>query len=187
MAIIIIGLFKHYVCDTFLLIQLDSTEEKLSDIKQSVMEGVLQTCPTCDAQISHIQDGEFSCPSGVDSTNILYRGVLFGSKPNVCDELVTTLTQWIESPQASLRVQSGSLKVAQNCLVEIDSFASRLDCFVPTTEVGGVSASGASTGNFTVIGAAAGVTVGLVLITLLVVIIAVIIIVKKKRQKRLGT
>ena len=177
-----------YVCHNYalLLLQLDSTEEKLSDIQQSVMEGVQQTCPTCDAQISHIQEGEFSCPSGEDSPNILYRAILFGNEPNVCNELVATVTNWIQSPQASLQVQSGSLQVSQNCLVEIDSFESELDCFIPTTEVGGL-AGGANTGNLTVIGAAAGVSVGLLLIVLVVIIVAIVIIVKRKKQKRLET
>lgn len=163
--------------------QLDSTDEKLVEIQQSVIAEVWKTCPTCDSHISHIQDGEFSCPGGSDSSNVLYRAILFGNMP-VCDDLAVTVKEWVQSPQASLNVQSNLLQVAQNCMVEIDSFESKLDCPVPTTEVGSVLTE-ASSGTLTAVGTAAGIVGGILLISIVVLVIAVLVIVKKKKQKRL--
>lgn len=162
--------------------QLESTEEKLLDIQRSVLQELLQRCPTCD--ISHITDGEFSCPIGPNSSDVLYRARLYGSQRDNCLELITAVTSWIQSSQASLQVQNSRLQVAQNCMVEIDSFQSDLDCPIPTTEAGGVK-PGASVGSGTVIGAAAGVAGAIFLVTITVVIIAVAVILKKKKQKRL--
>ena len=155
------------------------------DIEHSVISALILVCPACESQINHIQDGEFSCPSGADSSDVLYRATIIGNQPDTCDELVTIITNWVQSSQASLSVQSSRLQVAHNCIVEIESFGSKLDCLIPTTEVGGVLTE-ASSGSFTVIGAAAGVAGGILLISVLVIIIAVFVIVKKKKKKRLG-
>ena len=163
------------------MLQLESTEEKLLDIQRSVLQELLQRCPTCE--ISHIVDDEFSCPTGSDSSDVLYRARLYGSQPDNCLELITAVTNWVQSTQASLQVQNSHLQVAQNCMVEIDSFQSDLDCPLPTTEAGGVK-PGANVGSGTVIGAAAGVVGAIFLITIVVVIIAVAVILKKKKQKR---
>lgn len=168
--------------------QLESTEEKLMEIEQSILEGILQTCPSCDSQLNHIQDGEFSCPNGADARDVLYRATLFGNEPESCEELLMAVTNWIQSSQAPSTFQSGSLslQVVQTCAVEIDSFQSELDCQpVPTTEVGEVKTSASSSDSLVVVGGAvAGVAVGIVVLALLVIIIAVVVIVKKKKQKR---
>lgn len=155
------------------------------DVQQSILEELEQLCSTCDSQISYIQDGEFTCPNGDDSANVLYRAVLFGKQPNDCDELVATVTNWVETAEASLHVQSSLLQVADNCMVRIDSFGSDLNCFVPTTEVGGLGTeANTGSGSVTAIGAAAGIAGGLILVTVLVIIVAIVIIAKKKKQKR---
>ena len=162
--------------------QLDSTDEKLIEIQQSVTTEVWKTCPTCDSHISYIQDGEFSCPSGADSKDVLYRATLFGNMP-VCDELVVIVNEWVQSSQASLNVQSSLLQVVQNCVVEIESFESELDCPVPTTEEGvGLRAS---SDTLTVVGVAVGIVGGIILISSVVLIIAILVIIKKKKHKRL--
>lgn len=174
----------HYgltLCSIFFF-QLDSTDDKLVEIQQSVIAEVWKTCPTCDSHISFIHDGEFSCPGGEDSNNVLYRAILFGNKP-VCDELVVIVNEWVQSSQASLNVQNSLLQVAQNCMVEIESFESELDCPVPTTEVGGALRANSDT--LTVVGAAAGIVGGILLISVVVIVIAVLVIIKKKKQKRL--
>ena len=163
------------------LLQLESTEEKLLDIQRSVFQELVQICPTCE--ISHIADGEFSCPIGSDLNDVLYRAQLYGTQPDNCLVLITAVTNWVQSSQASLQVQNSRLQVAGNCVVEIDSLQSDLDCPLPTTEAGGVK-PGASVESGTVIGAAAGVVGAILLVTIIVVIIAVAVIVKKKKQKR---
>lgn len=167
---------------TIFFFQLDSRDEKLAEIQQSVTTEVWKTCPTCDSHISYIQNGEFSCPGGADSNNVLYRAILFGNMP-VCDELVVIVNEWIQSSQASLNVQSSRLQVIKNCMVEIESFESELDCPVPTTEEGG--ALRASSNNLTVVGAVAGIVGGIILISVVVLVIAILVIIKKKKQKRL--
>ena len=161
---------------------MESTEEKLLDIEQSVLQELSQTCPTCASQISHIAEGEFSCPNGPDSSDILYRARLYSTQSDDCEELSTAVTNWVQSSQVALLVQNSRLRVAQNCMVEIDSFQSDLDCPLPTTEAGGVE-SRASVGSATIIGAAAGVVGGIFLLTVVVVIIAVAVILKKKRKR----
>ena len=169
------------------VIQLQATEGKLLEIRQNILEGIQQTCRSCDLETSEIQDGEFSCPNGADSSDVLYRAKLISSGLGSCDEMLTAVTNWIQSSsQASLMFQSGNLLVAQNCAVEIDSFQSELDCPVPTlptTDVGGVRTA-ASNNSLPVIGGVAGVAVGIVIIALLVIVIAAVVIVRKKRQKR---
>ena len=162
---------------------MESTEEKLLEIQQSVFQEVLQRCPSCE--ISHIDDDEFSCPIGPDSDDILYRAHLYGirTQPDNCLELLTAVTDWVQSSRASLQVQSSQLLVAGNCMVEIESLQSDLDCPLPTTAAEGVK-PGASVGSGTVIGAAAGVVGAILLVTVIVIIIAVVIILKKKKQKR---
>ena len=173
--LILVGDFNNY------LLQLESTEEKLLDIQRSVFQELVQTCPTCE--ISRIADDEFSCPIGPDSNDVLYRARLYGTQPDDCLELITAVTNWIQSSRASLQVQNSRLQVVGNCMVEIDSLQSDLDCPLPTTEAEGVK-PGASVGSGTVIGAAAGVVGAILLVTIIVVIIAVAVIVRKKKQKR---
>lgn len=138
-------------------------------------------CPSCE--ISHVANDEFSCPIGPDSDDVLYRARLYGTQSDNCLELITALTSWVQSSRATLQVQNSRLRVTENCMVEIDSLQSDLDCPLPTTEAGGVK-PGASVGSGTVIGAAAGVVGAILLLTVIVVIIAVAIILKKKKQKR---
>ena len=160
---------------------MESTEEKLRDIQRSVLQEIVQTCPSCE--ISRIANDEFSCPIGPDSDDVLYRARIYGTQPDNCLELITAVTNWVQSPRASLQVQNSRLQVTGNCVVEIDSLQSDLDCPLPTTEAEGVK-PGASAESGTVIGAAAGVVGTILLLTVIVVIIAVAIIFKKKKQKR---
>lgn len=160
---------------------MESTEEKFLDIQRSIFQEVVQVCPSCE--ISHIANDEFSCPIGPNSDDVLYRARLYGTWPDNCLELTTALTNWVQSSRATLQVQNSRLLVTGNCMVEIDSLQSDLDCPLPTTEAGGVE-PGASVGSGTVIGAAAGVVGAILLLTIIVVIIAIAIILKKKKQKR---
>ena len=166
------------------LFQLNSTNDKLMDIQQTVVEEVQQVCTLCNLQVGQIQDGEFSCPSGADSRDVLYRARLRSTPPNNCIAVVTTVASWVQSSETSLQVQGSRLSVAQNCILEIDSFDSELECPVPTTQGGG-GVSEANSSSSTVIGGAAGAVGVIILLTVLVVIIAIVIIVKKKTRKRL--
>ena len=164
---------------------MESTEEKLLDVQQSVLQELIQACPSCDSQISLITDGEFSCPTGPDSNDVLYRARLHGTRADVCGELVSALTNWIQSSQrTTLTIQDSPLQVVQNCVVEIETFQSDLNCPLSlTTEVGGVAPPGASVASGTLTGVVVGV-VGAVLVLIVVpVIIAVAVILKKRKRK----
>ena len=76
-----------------------------------------------------ISNHVFHCTD--DDRVVLFRAELSGTFN--CTDAITHVEDWVQSGQASVVIRNSRIEVNPNCVVEIQTFSSPLDCMESTT------------------------------------------------------
>ena len=152
-----------------------STNEKLGDITNAVLEKLTTTCSECGITNDIINQQTFACfPES--PTYVNYRARLQGNSKINSSSLISLIEEWVNN--GSHIVMAGVLMtVDSECSVVIPSLTER-ECF-PTTE----STTTATDSTVTIITGGVVAVVFIIVLTVAAVVIAVALIMRKMSVK----
>ena len=157
-----------------MFLQTTSTEQKLEDITNAVLEELTESCAECGISSDIIDRQSFSCfPES--PTHVTFRARLAGSSETDSGSLISLLESWVNGG-ATIIVTGVLMTVDAECSVAISSL-SEGECSMNTTQPPDTTASSdtsqSSTDNTAAI--IGGVVVAVVLIIALTVLIVLVL------------
>ena len=150
--------------------QVSSTNEKLEDITDAVIEELTASCAECGITDDIIDKQSFACfPES--PTHVTYRARLEGTSETDSGSLISLIEEWV-SGGTSIIVTGVLMTVDSECSVAISSL-SEGECSTTTDS---------TTTNTTLPTTIGGVVASLLIIALSVVIIVVSLVIKRRRK-----
>ena len=114
------------------ILQNDEPEQKLSQIRQSLMATLTSQC-NCNVTTSHISQGEFSCRTDPTDT-VTYRARVSGTSSRSASDMVELIRSWAQGGDASIKVGVSRFQLDPTCDATLDNIHAP-DCGTKTTEV----------------------------------------------------
>ena len=152
--------------------QVSSTNEKLEDITNAVIEELTASCAECGITDDIIDKQSFACfPES--PTYVTYRARLEGTSETDSGSLISLIEEWVRGG-TSIIVTGVLMTVDSECSVAISSL-SEGECSTTTDSI-------TTTTNTTLPTIIGGVVASLLIIALSVVIIVVSLVIKRRRK-----
>ena len=101
------------------ILQNDEPEQKLSQIRQSLMATLTSQC-NCNVTTSHISQGEFSCRTGPTDT-VTYRARVSGTSSRSASDMVELIRSWAQGGDASIKVGGSRFQLDPTCDATLDN------------------------------------------------------------------
>ena len=152
--------------------QVSSTNEKLEDITNAVIEELTASCAECGITDDIIDKQSFACfPES--PTYVTYRARLEGTSETDSGSLISLIEEWVRGG-TSIIVTGVLMTVDSECSVAISSLSEGV-CSTTTDSI-------TTTTNTTLPTIIGGVVASLLIIALSVVIIVVSLVIKRRRK-----
>ena len=173
----------HYF--TQMMLQVSSTDRKLSDITAAVVNKLQTSCGECAPEMI---DSHFFVCYPESPSHVTYRARLEGTSERGSDSLISLIEDWVRGGPGVI-VTGVLMTVDPNCSVAISSLSER-ECLPPPantdpTVIGGVDSPAPDTGA-TSTGIIAGAVVAVVIVLIVAITIAIVIIVLKSRRGKVS-
>ena len=175
----------HYF--TQMMLQVSSTDRKLSDITAAVVKQLQTSCGECAPEMI---DNQFFVCYPESPSHVTYRARLEGTSERGSDSLISLIEDWVSGGPGVI-VTGVLMTVDSHCSVAI-SFLSERECLPPPantdpTVIGGVDSPAPDTGaNQEGLIAGAVVAVVVVVLIIAITIIAIVVIVLKSRRGKVS-
>ena len=165
-------------------LQVASTEKKLEDITNAVLEHLTDSCAGCGITSDIIDRQSFACFSE-SPTHVTYRARLEGTSETDSDSLISLVEKWVFSSEASIIVTGVLMTVDSKCSVAVSSL-SEGECFPLITDStidteGPSSTDQTSSDSVAVIGGVVAVVIVLIIAITIIVIVIVVLVMKNRR------
>ena len=168
----------HYF--TQMMLQVSSTDRKLSDITAAVVNQLQTSCGECAPEMI---DNHFFVCYPESPSHVTYRARLEGTSERGSDSLISLIEDWVSGGPGVI-VTGVLMTVDPHCSVAISSLSER-ECLPPPantdpTVIGGVDSPAPDRGA-TSTGIIAGAVVAVVIVLIISITIAIVVIVLKSR------